>query len=185
MPGGSENGGQWTSGGGGGGIGEPGVLLGADGAPILNFFGAVVQFPSLFSPEFFIDEGMSTADEVSNLLHIGDDSFAAPIKQFEKLFNFRQNGKWDIQRLEAGKFDEKYRDYSTIAIGLYSEAAGIPESLNLEIQNTYASLFSKFGKNDPMDKVYTSLPARNVRNTRIGHAMAKEILKQRGRGFKQ
>jgi hypothetical protein len=70
-----------------------------------------------------------------------------------------------------GQFVDDYRDYATIAIGLYMAAAGVPIDMALQIENEYARWRSHFDRDEQMDSVYTSLPTRNVRNTQIGYEL--------------
>lgn len=45
---------------------------------------------------------------------------------------------------QSGAFDKKFRDYSTVAIGIYCKAAAIDLATCLTIEDAYAKLFSKF-----------------------------------------
>ena len=94
---------------------------------------------------------------------------ADPISLVSGLLRFRQGGEWDLQRLETGKVDPKYVDYSTVAIGLYAAGAGLPRESILDFQNAYAAAKSNFAPGTKKDPVYTSLPVRNVMNTDFGY----------------
>lgn len=86
------------------------------------------------------------------------------------LANFRQGGAWDAQHI-GGKQHREYRDYSTIAIGLYAAAAGISESEILRVQDIYAWMHSRFPSNTGFDETYTHLPKRNVEDTLAGYLL--------------
>lgn len=99
------------------------------------------------------------------------------------LFKFHQGNEWDIQRLYAaeGSIDHIFRDISTIVIGLYGAAAGIPKKILLEIQNIYAAGLSNFHlcnpqkrSCDPMSKRspaknYSHIAELNVDNMKKGY----------------
>ena len=59
----------------------------------------------------------------------GGGAVAALIYEKDVLRNFRQYGVWDAQRI-GGKQHKTFQDYSTIAIGIYAAAAGIPRTSN-------------------------------------------------------
>jgi len=71
--------------------------------------------------------------------------------------------------------DAKYRDYATVAIGLYAAAAGISEREILIIQNMYAWTNGRFG-DEARDKTYTHLLQRNVENTHLGYTMFRTFV---------
>ena len=64
--------------------------------------------------------------------------------------------------------DPKYIDYSTVAIGIYSKAAGFSSDEILNLQNIYSKYLSDYG-NVPFDETYTYLPKRNVYNNNLGY----------------
>jgi hypothetical protein len=84
---------------------------------------------------------------------------------------FRHGLDWDMQRIGAprGKINHDFRPISTVAIGVYANAAGIPFEVMMEIQNTYAWMFSDFDASEPKSKNYPSLPESNVANTKRGY----------------
>jgi hypothetical protein len=94
----------------------------------------------------------------------------ATTELIDKLRQFGQGAIWDAQRIQGQAVGE-YRDYATIAIGLFAAAAGLPIQIALQIQNVYASGNSNFDPSEQMDEVYTALPKRNVRNTEIGYEL--------------
>ena len=63
-------------------------------------------------------------------------------------------------------------DYSTVAIGLYAAAAGIPRDEILAIQNDVAKN-SVYPANTHYDRTYTHLPEQNVINTDIGYGLVR------------
>jgi hypothetical protein len=66
------------------------------------------------------------------------------------LSNFQRGALWDAQRI-GGSFHSEFVDYSTVAIGLYCAANGIPKNHCLMIQDAVARN-SHYGKNKEMDK---------------------------------
>ncbi len=93
----------------------------------------------------------------------------AMIKEKNALPKFRQGREWDMQRL-GGRYHDAYVDYSTVAIGLYAAAAGIPEAEILGVQNVY-KIGSGFTREDNHDPIYRNLLVYNVKNTDIGYQM--------------
>jgi hypothetical protein len=83
---------------------------------------------------------------------------------------FGQGGPWDAQRVD-GHFVDEYRDYATIALGLYMAAAGVPMQIALLVQDTYAWGNSTFDPKEKMDAIYRNLPVRNIRNTELGYEL--------------
>ena len=75
----------------------------------------------------------------------------------------------DLQRVGPGKkINTDFIDFSTVAIGLYGAAAGIPLNVLLTMQDVYAASHSKFGTAE-RDGTYTHLREDNVWNTRPGY----------------
>ena len=86
-----------------------------------------------------------------------------------ELNNFRRWQAWDAQRYDRTYYT-RYVDYATVAIGLNSAAAGIPEAASLRMQNSYAK-DSRYAKKTIMSKVYPNLPERNVTDTETGYRL--------------
>jgi len=105
-------------------------------------------------PQFFINQGKS----------------ALPILNLLNLPLFRQGAPWDEQRVNGVPYSE-FIDYATIAIGLYGAASGTSENEILGISNLYASFFSHYPKDTPMDPTYTHLPLSNVSDTMLGYTL--------------
>lgn len=144
-------------------IGKSALLTKDDGTPYTNPFvkgDNRIFYPSNLDPDYFISKGTARSDEPTDLTLelIGGD-----------LARFRQGGEWAVQRLGGSGFDQKYVDYSTVAIGIYGASAGISAELVLEIQNQYARYKSHYPEDTVFSTVYTYLPARNVFNTEIGY----------------
>ncbi len=130
------------------------------GQSILNSIGVPILRPAGMDPHAFVDAGILDRQPDA-------DSAAIYSNVIAHLSLFQQGGPWDAQRAN-GQFLPQFRDYASVAIGLYGASAEIPVDLLLRIQNTYASNFSSF-RGERMDDVYTSLPRRNVDNTRLGY----------------
>jgi hypothetical protein len=148
---------------------HPVQLLDSSGQPIVDAQGKPLLRPDDKPPEMFVHEGLATKDMFDHMMLRGDvrrawDMFYARASQFA------HGGPWDAQRID-GQFVEEYRDYATIAIGLYMAAAGVPLAIALAIEAGYAYDRSKFDRNEPMDWIYRDLPVRNVRNTEIGYEL--------------
>jgi hypothetical protein len=127
----------------------PAPLKDDKGASILNADGGQMMLPSDADPHFFIDAGK--------------------LYGLPGLANFRQGGPWDLQRVGPDRmFIKDFTDFSTVAIGLYGAAAGIPADTLLSIQDRYAAGHSNFGP-AKMDAKYTHLAEKNVWNTRLGY----------------
>jgi RHS repeat-associated protein len=106
-----------------------------------------------------------------DFVYLGEHLAGTP-QAYSSLFNFRQGGDWDLQRLAGGTgIDGRLIDSSTICIGLYAAAAGIPYPTLMSIQNTYAGLWSSYPTGTPMDQTWTNLPSRNVSNTNTGYSL--------------
>lgn len=129
------------------------------GRPIIDATGHVAHTPASFSPQSFFQQGLAdrvsyanTVDTYRALLQLGDISdptadnpqtlspemalIGLSLRE-SPLANFATGHIWDVQR-EHGRFHDEYRDAATIYIGIYAAAAGIPESLMQQLQNTYA-----------------------------------------------
>jgi hypothetical protein len=93
------------------------------------------------------------------------------IVALNNLMSFAQGGGWDVQRVGPNKeFEPKFVDFATLAIGLYSAAAGLDREEVLDyLMNNYAAIFSDFGPNVRMSKKYPHLPERNVYNFDTGY----------------
>jgi hypothetical protein len=131
-------------------------FLDDDGQQVLDINGRPMMRPSDVDPHFFLN----TNDT---------GTFA---EAFGELYNFRQGGAWDIQRVGPNlQFTPDFVDFSTVMIGLYAAANGIPIGTLLDMQNTYAGMYSKFAPNTQMDRTFTNLPASNVWNTKKGYEL--------------
>jgi hypothetical protein len=121
------------------------------GNPVLDDKGGQMMMPSDADPHFFVDAGQ--------------------IFGSAGLANFRQGGPWDLQRVGPDRtFVKDFTNYSTVAIGLYGAAAGIPLDTLLAIEDSYAASHSDFGSAE-RDSKYTHLRAENVWNTRFGYEL--------------
>lgn len=149
-----------------------GLLAAPDGTLIAGVDGEPVHYPNALPPEFFVEEGRRVSNWMERSL---DDERIDPIgvsasllSLYDGMSSFRIAGPWDAQRINP-VYTAEYRDYSTIAIGIYFAAAGIDVNLCLIVQNTYAAVKSKFADTDNFDAMFRYLPKRNVRNTRLGY----------------
>ena len=141
-------------------LGEP--IIGAEGLPISR--------PTALSPQMFVREGLKDQYGADTTIIDPSESFGERMAQtYRDLEHFARFGIWDAQRL-TGKFDDRYIDYATVAIGLYAAAAGIPRAVALEIQN-YVARNSHYPPGTKYDDFYRNLPIRNVRNTDIGYEL--------------
>lgn len=157
-----------------------------NGQPVLDVDGMQMMRPEGFDPHFFVKRGRlhNTIPVFPFNSEIGDASDVATTigvtSIYADLVNFWHGHLWDAQRI-TGVFDEKFRDYFTVEIGLYVAPAGIPLETILKMQNLYTEKFSKFSPGTEMDKVFPSLPRRNVANTRLGYELVEKNLIQRTR----
>ena len=137
----------------------PKLLTTADGKPVLNYKGEPIYYPAAYPPEFFKNAGEQ--DAIGKAAATGDEpSYLA--NRYIPLMKFFHGESWDMQRL-TGVIDLKYIDYSTVAIGIYSKAAGYSSDEILNLQNIYSKYLSNYG-NDSFEATYTYLPKRNVYN---------------------
>ena len=91
---------------------------------------------------------------------------------------FSHNGTWDFQRGGSANGTINHPEFisaSTVAIGIYFAAAGVPLGICLTIQNAYAQQHSTYAPTTRMDAEYRYLPALNVQNTIIGYDLAKHL----------
>ncbi len=143
----------------------PVPLLDGEGKPVFSKDekGNAVQVmrPAGIDPKFFIMRGAQgdPADETGGY---------AVGKLTRDLPKFWQGHEWDVQRV--GGWHKEFVDYSTIAIGLYGAAAGIPEELMLRAEDVYAWRKSDFAT-EKRDAAHTHLAERNVENTHIGYEL--------------
>jgi hypothetical protein len=138
------------------------TVLGRDGKPMLR--------PAGLDPHFFVEQGLADRlieDEVSRAPEGSD--FAAGVYKALQLSHFQRGHDWDAQRI-GGSFHSEFVDYSTVAIGLYAAAAGIPKDEILAIQNDVARN-STYPTNTFYDTTYSHLPEQNVTNTDLGYGL--------------
>ena len=183
VPAGNSDGGQWTrdpnaSEGGREARedrGKHAFLTDKTGNVIRNNLGEPIKYPKDTPPSEFIQSGRVVGEAMNSNDPI--EKTAGIIKFVADSAAFKHGWGWDIQREtdSLGKVEirQDLRDYSTVAIGLYYASAGIGIQDCLKIQNVFARLFSEF--KEPMSSEWSSLPVRNVENTRIGYALAKSL----------
>jgi len=148
---------------------RPAALVDSSGEPVLDAQGNPLLRPDDKPPEMFVQEGLAARNAFFGLTRLGAVSLAVAMF-VERAAKFGQGGPWDAQRINGQNVDE-YRDYATIAIGLYMAAASVPIEIALLVENEYARRHSKFDADEPKDATYTYLPKRNVRNTEIGYEL--------------
>ncbi len=148
---------------------RPVPFVDSRGDPVVDAQGNSLLRPDDKPPEMFVREGLATRDVFSSMTRLGADALAAAMF-VARASQFGQGGLWDAQRVD-GQFVDEYRDYATIAVGLYMAAAGVPMRIALLVQDIYAWWNSTFGPKETMDAVYNHLPVRNVRNTELGYEL--------------
>jgi RHS repeat-associated protein len=135
---------------------RPVPFLDDDGQQVLDINGRPMMRPSDVDPHYFLGTNMT----------------GTPFEALGELMNFRIGGAWDVQRVGPNlQFTPDFVDFSTVMIGLYGAANGIPIGTLLDIENTYAGMRSTFAPNTVMDKTFTNLPAVNVWNTMKGYEL--------------
>lgn len=145
------------------------ILNLASGESIKNIYGKEILIPIDFPHEAVERsiQSIKTNSMNADVSYLGLAEFTMGLCRLEI------GGEWDAQRL-TGHYVDEYRDYATVMIGYYGGSVGVPESLMLEVQNTYARFNSKFSKYEPMDDIYRFLPRGNVYNTKIGYYLATQ-----------
>jgi len=151
---------------------HPVPFVDSAGKPVTDNQGNALLRPADLPPEMYVREGLAIRDQFVGALtqDSGVLLSGATAALGDELLRFGQGGPWDAQRIQ-GQVVSDYRDYATIAIGLYMAAAGVPIQFALSLENGYAFLHSNFDPMEPKDEVYTYLPKRNVRNTEIGYEL--------------
>jgi hypothetical protein len=141
------------------------------GQGYLNSWGEPMLRPAGLDPHFFVDQGLKDKQAEEELRSSGSEEgvIAALAYQTAALAHFRRGGPWDAQRL-GGSDHPEFVDYSTVAIGLYAAANGMPRAKTLEVEDLVARR-SHFRGDPEKDKIYTHLPVRNVRNTDLGYQL--------------
>lgn len=141
------------------------------GQRYLNFRGKPMLRPAGLDPNFFVEQGLKDKREKEKLLSLGgmEGIQAALAYKIAALARFGRGGAWDAQRL-GRTYHPEFVDYSTVAIGLYAAANGIPREEILETENLVA-ITSNCKDSGQMDNVYTHLPVRNVQNTDLGYQL--------------
>jgi hypothetical protein len=136
----------------------------------LNFWGKPILRPAGLDPHFFVEQGLKDKQAEETLLSSGGEGgdIAALAYKTVALAHFRRGGPCDAQRL-GGSDHPEFVDYSTVAIGLYAAANGMPRAEILEGEGLVAR-GSDF-KGQPLDKVYTHLAVRNIQNTDLGYLL--------------
>ena len=134
------------------------LILGPDGLPMMR--------PAGFDPHFFTGAGAEDAAKY------GQGTYYV-----NSLSNFRIGGSWDAQRgakgpsNPQGQWYPEFRDYASVAIGLYAGADGFNANQINMVANLYASKNSQF-TGQVMDTNFPNLPAQNVDNTSLGVTLA-------------
>ena len=148
---------------------RPVPLTDDHGEPIIGTGGTPLVRPAHLDPQSFVCAGIADRDEALPYLLTGSSVMVALAisNLYDQFRNFAQDQKWDAQRVDGRYFIDDYRDYATIAIGLYMASMGIPKWACLMIQDRYAKDHSAF--TEPPATGYTRLPQRNVDNTDIGY----------------
>lgn len=151
---------------------KPVPLVDDAGNAVLDFHGQPILRPEGFDPHYFIEQGLRDRKEfeMPDILGDGGSAAAASARVIDHLAKFRQSGAWDAQRV-GGIFHKEFRDYATVAIGLYASAAGLSEDRILSLQNFYARQFSRFNKISTFNSKYQSLPQENIYNTDVGYSL--------------
>jgi hypothetical protein len=190
VPAGNSDGGQWTRDGSSSEGGREArrnatydYLRDKKGNLLRNINGDVIPFPRAFPPEFFLQRAQEALPK--------NDSDSEVAKSTERILfdvqKFRHGQMWDMQRLfmEGSKrpdFNENLRDYSTVAIGIYSAGIKIPKEISLGGQAIYAALYSAMPKGEPkwqaLDFIPTNFPLRNKHNTALGYRIVRDLRKR-------
>jgi hypothetical protein len=133
----------------------------------LNFWGEPMLRPAGLDPHYFVEQGLKDKQTEEALRSSGrGGGVLALAYKTAALAHFRRYGPWDAQRL-GGSDHPEFVDYSTVAIGLYAAANGMSRTEILEVEDLVAR-GSHFHGRPEMDKIYTHLPVRNIRNTDLG-----------------
>jgi len=140
-----------------------------NGNQVLDMQGRPMQRPEGMPPAFFVAKARELVAHAREMPENAISLLTAD------LTNFRQGGAWDAQRMNGEPHGE-YLDYSTVAIGIYAQSAGIEFNQIMTLQDTYAWIFSKFGPKTVFDETYRHLPLTNVWNTRLGYRLAQDGL---------
>ena len=112
-------------------------VLGPDGKPMWR--------PKDLDPRIFVDCGLAAAQAKQEVDQYRENSPDTPVlldTAAAELSRFFTGGPWDAQRVD-GVPVRQYRDYATVAIGLYGAAAGIPLDEMLGQENEFACVFSR------------------------------------------
>jgi hypothetical protein len=151
-----------------------------NGNLLRNINGDVIPYPRAFPPEFFMSRAEAALPK--------DNTDAEVLKSTDRILadvlKFRHGQMWDMQRQftegsNRPDFNENLRDYSTVAIGIYSAGIKIPKEISLGGQAIYAALFSVMPKGEEkwqmMELIGTNFPMRNKHNTALGYKLAREL----------
>jgi len=111
-------------------------LTDSHGNPITDAQGHPLLRPADMLPEMFVNEGIAFNFKERFAVAQQNGLEAQLLVMAElaaQLAKFGYGGPWDAQRVQ-GQFVDDYRDYATIAIGLYMAAAGVPIDMALQIE---------------------------------------------------
>lgn len=155
--------------------GDPVHAVDPDGEPLRDINGNIILKPSNISLQEIFDLGRSYRGQ--SLFSIGT--------MLTMLFS--QGGRYDFQRQGGSRhpsdrilpsgflFHREYVSFSTVAIGIFAQGAGMSFGRILSIQNNFAWFRSTFSEGTSMHPTYTSLPRSNVHNTRVGMEVGQQI----------
>jgi hypothetical protein len=145
------------------------------GKPVPGSDGKQMMRPAGLDPHFFVRQGLEDK-EIMRQLTTNDPQFgalAAGSYLAAELSKFRWYHQWDAQRI-GGIYHDEFRDFATVAIGLYAAAAGVSESDTKAVENIAAMVRSRFKKGESFDPHYVFLPDKNVKNTETGYKLFRE-----------
>jgi hypothetical protein len=138
--------------------------------PVYDKKGHVIEIPPGEDPHFFVDQGLLNRMRTGGVPN--EEELRAMARILMSLIKFRQGGPWDSQRIKGVSIPQ-FVDCTTVALGLYGAAAGIPIETLFIIQDNYAWIKSHYREGTVYDETYTHLPERNVGNTELGYELYK------------
>jgi hypothetical protein len=149
---------------------DPKVIATIDGLPATVREGAtwgnpVPALPAGPEPEEYAKRGEMAGQILLNPADPdGNSELSGPLYLAQDLLKFRRGGSLDAQAYGA------LPPYGNYTFGVYNAAAGLSLLDTLGMANTYGKWRSHYGKDVPMDNVYSSIPASNVENIVRGYS---------------
>jgi hypothetical protein len=158
----------------------PVEFVDSDGVPIHDNQGQPIFRPASMPPERYVQAGLAnpfSGTALSALMspqdQVGPWDVTPSVARgifYSLLLPVSPGGSLDAERFDFSRVID-YRHYLNIMIGVYGAAAGLDQDDVLSTIDDCAVNFSRFGRNDRLDDVYTHSAKQDVEDTKLGYRL--------------